>query len=60
MIEPVIATIARQTDDDWAAPFLRRARKRILEPVYGAFLACAGRLSSRGQMIYLQREVLGL
>ena len=58
VIETVIATIAKQTDDDWSAPFYGELESESKNR-FSAFLACAGHAYHHvGQMIYLQREVL--
>ena len=54
----VIATIATQSDDDWAAPFFGELESESKNR-FSAFLACAGHAYHHvGQMIYLQRELL--
>ena len=59
VIDIVIATIAKQTDDDWAAPFYGELESES-KTRFSAFLACAGHAYHHvGQMIYLQRELLG-
>jgi uncharacterized damage-inducible protein DinB len=58
-IETVIATIGKQSDDDWAAPFYGELESESKNR-FSAFLACAGHAYHHvGQMIYLQRELLG-
>jgi uncharacterized damage-inducible protein DinB len=58
-IETVLATIAQQSDDDWAAPFFGELESEA-KTRFNAFLRCAGHAYHHvGQMIYLQRELLG-
>ena len=58
-IEIVLATIAKQTDDDWPAPFFGELESEA-KTRFNAFLRCAGHAYHHvGQMIYLQRELLG-
>ena len=58
-IETVLATIAEQSDDDWAAPFFGELESEA-QTRFNAFLRCAGHAYHHvGQMIYLQRELLG-
>lgn len=59
VIEIVIATIGKQSDDDWSAPFYGELESESKNR-FSAFLACAGHAYHHvGQMIYLQRELLG-
>src|SRR5229473_167037 len=59
VIEIVIATIGKQLDDDWAAPFYGELESES-KTRFSGFLACAGHAYHHvGQMIYLQRELLG-
>ena len=58
-IEIVVATIAKQSDEDWAAPFsaptLPECKTR-----YATIFNCAAHAYHHvGQIIYLQRELLG-
>lgn len=57
VIEIVIATISKQSDDDWAAPFYGELESEA-KTRFSAFLNCAGHAYHHvGQMIYLQREL---
>ena len=57
-IETVIATIAKQTDDDWAAPYFGELESET-KTRFNAFLRCAGHAYHHvGQMIYLQKQLL--
>ncbi len=57
VIETVIATIGKQSDEDWAAPFYGELESES-KTRFSAFLACAGHAYHHvGQMIYLQREL---
>jgi uncharacterized damage-inducible protein DinB len=59
VIDVVIATIDKQSGDDWAAPFVGELESESKNR-FSAFLACAGHAYHHvGQMIYLQRELLG-
>jgi uncharacterized damage-inducible protein DinB len=58
-IDTVLATIAKQSDDDWSAPFYGELESEA-KTRFSAFLNCAGHAYHHvGQMIYLQRELLG-
>jgi hypothetical protein len=58
-IETVVATIAKQSDDDWSAPFFGQLEAES-KTRFSAFLSCAAHAYHPvGQMIYLQRELLG-
>ena|SRR5579863_7347651 len=58
VIEIVIATIGKQSDEDWAAPFYGELDIES-KTRFSAFLACAGHAYHHvGQMIYLQRQLL--
>ena len=58
-IETVVATIAKQSDDDWSAPFYGQLEAES-KTRFSAFLSCAAHAYHHvGQMIYLQRELLG-
>jgi uncharacterized damage-inducible protein DinB len=58
-IETVVATIAKQSDDDWAAPYFGELESAA-KTRFNAFLRCAGHAYHHvGQMIYLQRESVG-
>lgn len=58
-IETVLATIAKQSDDDWSAPFFGQLEAES-KTRFSAFLSCAAHAYHHvGQMIYLQRELLG-
>jgi len=58
-IEIVIATLAKQSDNDWAAPYFGELESEA-KTRFKAFLRCAGHAYHHvGQMIYLQRELLG-
>ena len=58
VIDVVIATIAKQTDDDWSAPFYGELESESKNR-FSAFLACAGHAYHHvGQMIYLQKQLL--
>jgi uncharacterized damage-inducible protein DinB len=57
-IEAVVATISNQADDDWSAPY--SAERTEHKDRFGMVLTCAGHANHHvGQMIYLQRELLG-
>lgn len=57
-IETVLATIAKQSDDDWSAPFFGQLEAES-KTRFSAFLSCAAHAYHHvGQMIYLQRELL--
>jgi hypothetical protein len=59
VIDVVIATISQQSDDDWSAPFYGELESESKNR-FSAFVACAGHAYHHvGQMIYLQRELLG-
>ena len=59
VIEIVIATIGKQSDDDWSAPFYGELESES-KMRFSAFLACAGHAYHHvGQMIYLQQELVG-
>jgi len=56
-IEIVIATIASQSDDAWAAPYFGELESEA-KTRFNAFLRCAGHAYHHvGQIIYLQREL---
>jgi uncharacterized damage-inducible protein DinB len=56
-VEIVIATIAKQSDDDWAAPYFGELESEA-KTRFNAVLRCAGHAYHHvGQMIYLQREM---
>jgi uncharacterized damage-inducible protein DinB len=58
-IETVLTTIAKQSDDDWSAPFFGQLEAES-KTRFSAFLSCAAHAYHHvGQMIYLQRELLG-
>lgn len=58
-IEIVIATLAKQSDNDWAAPYFGELESEA-KTRFNALLRCAGHAYHHvGQMIYLQRELLG-
>jgi uncharacterized damage-inducible protein DinB len=58
-IDTVLATIAKQSDDDWSAPFFGQLEAES-KTRFSAFLSCAAHAYHHvGQMIYLQRELLG-
>jgi|SRR5438445_2715386 len=55
----VIATIVKQSDDDWAAPYFGELESEA-KTRFDAFLRCAGHAYHHvGQMIYLQKELGG-
>jgi len=57
VIEIVVATIAKQTDNDWAAPYFGELESEA-KTRFNAFLRCAGHAYHHvGQMIYLQKEL---
>jgi len=57
-IETVVATLAKQSDDDWAAPYSAELESEAKNR-FNAFLRCAGHAYHHvGQIIYLQRELL--
>jgi uncharacterized damage-inducible protein DinB len=57
-IETVLATIASQSDDDWAAPYFGELESEA-KTRFNAFLRCAGHAYHHvGQIIYLHRELL--
>jgi uncharacterized damage-inducible protein DinB len=58
VIDIVIATIAKQTDDDWAAAFYGELESESKNR-FSAFVSCAGHAYHHvGQMIYLQKQLL--
>jgi uncharacterized damage-inducible protein DinB len=58
VIEIVIATIGKQSDEDWAAPFYGELESES-KTRFSAFLACAGHAYHHvGQIIYLQKQLL--
>lgn len=58
-IDTVLATIAKQSDHDWSAPFFGQLEAES-KTRFSAFLSCAGHAYHHvGQMIYLQRELIG-
>lgn len=58
VIDLVIVTIAKQSDEDWAAPFSGELESESKNR-FSAFLACAGHAYHHvGQMIYLQKQLL--
>jgi hypothetical protein len=58
-IETVVATIAKQSDEDWAAAFFGELESEA-KTRFSAFLNCAGHAYHHvGQIIYLQKELLG-
>src|SRR5260370_1244325 len=58
-IEIVIATLAKQSDNHWAAPYFGEL-EREAKTRFNAFLRCAGNAYHHvGQMIYLQKELGG-
>ena len=58
-IEIVVATIAKQSDEDWPAPF-SAATLPECKTRYAAIFNCAAHAYHHvGQIIYLQRELLG-
>ena len=57
-IETVVSTIAKQSDEDWAAPYFGELESEA-KTRFNAFLRCAGHAYHHvGQIIYLQRELL--
>jgi hypothetical protein len=57
-IETVLATIDRQSDADWSAPYSAE-REPESKDRFTVFLRCAGHAYHHiGQIIYLQRELL--
>src|SRR5438046_9890927 len=57
-IEIVVSTVARQSDSDWAAPYVA-AREHEAKDRFTIILRCAGHAYHHiGQIIYLQRELL--
>jgi uncharacterized damage-inducible protein DinB len=59
IIDTVVATIAKQSDDDWSVPFSGQLEAES-KTRFSAFLSCAAHAYHHvGQMIYLQRELLG-
>src|SRR5260370_21422405 len=55
----VIATFAKQSDNDWAAPYFCELESEA-KTRFNAFLRCAGHAYHHvGQMIYLQKELGG-
>ncbi len=57
-IETVLATIANQSDNDWAAPYFGELESEA-KTRFNAFLRCAGHAYHHvGQIMYLQRELL--
>ena len=57
-IETVVATIRQQSDDDWSEPY--SADRTEIKDRFGMVLNCAGHAYHHvGQMIYVQRELLG-
>ena len=58
-IAMVLATIASQSDADWSAPYTAIAESDA-KTRFNAFLRCAAHAYHHiGQIIYLQRELLG-
>ncbi len=58
-IEIVIATLAKQSDNDWAAPYFGELESEG-KTRFNAFLRCAGHAYHHvRQMIYLQKEFGG-
>src|SRR6266567_8268274 len=56
-IETVLATIAKQSDNDWAAPYFGELESEA-KTRFNAFLRCAGHAYHHvGQIIYLQKEL---
>ena len=56
-IRVVVATVERQSDQDWSAPY--QAERADASTRFGQVLACAGHAFHHvGQIIYLQRELL--
>lgn len=56
-IETVVATIANQSDNDWATAYTAE-REPESKDRFAAFLRCAGHAYHHvGQIIYLQREL---
>jgi hypothetical protein len=56
-IEIAVATIAKQSDNDWAAPYFGELESEA-KTRFNAVLRCAGHAYHHvGQMIYLQREL---
>lgn len=57
-IETVVSTLAKQSDDDWAAPYSAELESEAKNR-FNAFLRCAGHAYHHvGQIIYLQRELV--
>ena len=57
-IETAVATVSNQADHDWSAPYL--AERTEIKDRFGMLLNCAAHAYHHvGQMIYLQRELLG-
>lgn len=57
-IETVVATLAAQSDDDWAATYFGELESEA-HTRFSAFVRCAGHASHHiGQIIYLQRELI--
>lgn len=56
-IATVIATLQKQSESDWGAPFAGKGLESVGNRFY-AFLHCAGHISHHtGQMIYLCKEM---
>jgi hypothetical protein len=57
VIETVVATIGKQSDGDWSAPYFGELESEA-KTRFNAFLRCAGHAYHHvGQIIYLQREL---
>jgi uncharacterized damage-inducible protein DinB len=57
-VEIVVATLAKQSDDDWAEPYFGELESEA-KTRFNAVLRCAGHAYHHvGQMIYLQRELV--
>jgi hypothetical protein len=58
-IEIVLATLAKQSNDDWSAPFSAETLPEC-KTRFAAIVSCAGHAYHHvGQIIYLQRELIG-
>jgi uncharacterized damage-inducible protein DinB len=56
-IRVVVATVERQSEQDWSAPY--QAERADASTRFGQVLACAGHAFHHvGQIIYLQKELL--
>jgi len=56
-IETVVATLTKQSDNDWAAPYSAELKSKARNR-FNAFLRCAGHAYHHvGQIIYLQKGI---